>query len=269
MSNGKFSGPRAAFEWGGRALQLGKQETFRLVCTELAPLVVQKKLKLKDTEIQLIASGGEKLRDEQTLGEARVSYSGSLTAEIVGQDKDPQKAPGEAILDDSAGSGFGEQPEQSESKDTEKSLKKVEEDLLSTIGPDGLLTRQRCVTILTTVGFTAQEAEALLKDYAPDHDEIGVQVFLDLLRAKTASLEAAPSTEHNEELLEDGEVVHSPSGITFLIPPAVTEQKIKPTAQLVTDLTSTDLQSLKNQLQPGEVVFQPVFRLSPEENQSD
>ena len=41
MSNGKFSGPRAAFEWGGRALQLGKQETFRLVCTELAPLVVQ------------------------------------------------------------------------------------------------------------------------------------------------------------------------------------------------------------------------------------
>ena len=72
-----------------------------------------------------------------------------------------------------------------------------------------------------------------------------------------------------KELLEDGEVVHSPSGITFLIPPAVTEQKIKPTAQLVTDLTSTDLQSLKNQLQPGEVVFQPVFRLSPEENQSD
>ncbi|CAK9046501.1 unnamed protein product [Durusdinium trenchii] len=44
---------------------------------------VQKKLKLQDTEIQLIASAGEKLRDEQTLGEARVSYSGSLTAEIV------------------------------------------------------------------------------------------------------------------------------------------------------------------------------------------
>lgn len=224
---------------------------------------VQKELKLKDTETLELIADGITLQDEQTLGEANVSYGGSITAVI---------AAGEAMLDDS-GAGSGHQPQilgsGGSSQDTETVLKKVEEELLSSIGPDGLLTRQRCVTILTTVGFTAQEAEALLKDYAPDHDEIGVQVFFDLLRAKTASLEAAPSTEHNEELLEDGEVVHSPSGITFLIPPAVTEQKIKPTAQLVTDLTSTDLQSLKNQLQPGEVVFQPVFRLSPEENQSD
>ena len=41
MSKEEFSGPRAAFEWGCRALQLGKQKTFRLVSTELAPLVVE------------------------------------------------------------------------------------------------------------------------------------------------------------------------------------------------------------------------------------
>ncbi|CAK9090497.1 Uncharacterized protein SCF082_LOCUS42681 [Durusdinium trenchii] len=35
---------------------------------------VQKKLKLQDTEIQLIASAGDKLRDEMTLSEANVDY---------------------------------------------------------------------------------------------------------------------------------------------------------------------------------------------------
>lgn len=224
---------------------------------------VQKKLKLQDTEIQLIASAGEKLRDEQTLGEARVSYSGSLTAEIVGQDKDLQKAPDEAMLGDSAGSGFGEQPVQSESmKDTEKNLKKVEEELLSTIGPEGLLTQQRCVTILTMVGFTAQESKALLKDYAQEHEEISVRDFVDLLHVKTAAPGAAPPTQH-EDLPECGEVVHSPSGITFFIPTKVTQQRVKPTAEVVRDLTSVDLASLQKQLEPNEAVFHPVFRLAP------
>eukprot|EP00913_Durusdinium_trenchii_P023710 g22270.t1 len=86
------------------------------------------------------------------------------------------------------------------SQDTETVLKKVEEELLSSIGPDGLLTRQRCVTILTTVGFTPQEANTLLEEsgtLAPHvstvqgREEISVRGLYDLLRAKTATPEAA------------------------------------------------------------------------------
>ncbi|CAK9069313.1 unnamed protein product [Durusdinium trenchii] len=159
---------------------------------------VQKELKLKDTETLELIADGITLQDEQTLGEANVSYGGSITAVI---------AAGEAMLDDS-GAGSGHQPQilgsGGSSQDTETVLKKVEEELLSSIGPDGLLTRQRCVTILTTVGFTPQEANTLLEDYASEREEISVRGLYDLLRAKTATPEAAsprheaPSSQPSE-----------------------------------------------------------------------